>query len=89
MFLYKHCSISDFDISDVNWWIILAEKLLLLLLLLLLLFTELTLEQLERCSDWFRKEEAFRVDESKRPGKGNKAKKVPSNEDPITRLETD
>jgi hypothetical protein len=51
---------------------------LLLLLLLLLLFTELTVEQLERCSDWFREGTAFHVDESKRPGKGNKAEKVPS-----------
>jgi hypothetical protein len=89
LFLYKHCSISDFDISDVNWWLILADKLLLLLLLLLLLFTELTVEQLERYSDWFRKEEALRVGESKRPGRENKAKNVTRNEDSLTRLEID
>jgi len=46
-------------------------------------------EQLERYSDWFRKEETFRVDESKRPGKGNKAKKIPRNEDSLTKLEID
>jgi hypothetical protein len=28
-------------------------------------------EKLELCRDWFMEEETFRVDESKRPGKGS------------------
>jgi hypothetical protein len=46
-------------------------------------------EQLERCSDWFKGEAAFRVDESKRPGKGNKQRKYPVIEDSTTRLDID
>jgi hypothetical protein len=46
-------------------------------------------EQLERCSNWFKQETAFRVDESKRPRKGTKAERVPSNEESMTRLDID
>jgi hypothetical protein len=31
--------------------------------------SEMTVAQLEKYRDWFKEEEAFRVDESKRPGK--------------------
>jgi hypothetical protein len=40
---------------------------------------------MERCSNWFKEEAAFRVDESKTPTKGKKADTEPNNdEDPMT-----
>jgi uncharacterized protein YpmB len=62
--------------------------IIIIIIIIIILFTELTVEQLERCSDWFREEAAFRVDESKRPGKGNKAK-YPVKEESRTRLDID
>jgi len=40
-------------------------------------------EQLERCSDWFKEEAAFRVNESKKP------EKYPVIENSTTRLDID
>jgi hypothetical protein len=49
----------------------------------------MTVEQLELCRDWFLEEEAFRVDESKRPGKAKSTGEILDNEDPTKRLDVD
>jgi hypothetical protein len=49
----------------------------------------MTVELMERCSDWFKYEEAFRVDESKRLEKGKNVHKVPENEDSLKTQDID
>jgi uncharacterized protein YxeA len=63
--------------------------IIIIIIIIITIFTELTVEQLERCSDWFKEEEKFRVEESKRPGKGKHQREYPGIEDSTTRLDID
>jgi hypothetical protein len=61
----------------------------MILLLLLLFLTEATVELLERYSDWFKEEETFRVDESKRLGNPKNAGEIFGIEGSFKKLDID
>lgn len=63
--------------------------LLLLLLSLLLFLAEATVELMERYRDWFKEEETFRVDESKRLGNPKNAAEIFGMEGSFKKLEID
>ena len=53
------------------------------------IFSEETLEKLEKYKDWFKKEETIRVDESKRPGRAKNAGDIFGVEGSFKKLDID
>jgi hypothetical protein len=54
-----------------------------------LLLPEITAAQLEKYRDWFKEEEALRVDESKRPDKGKNVGYIFESDGSFKKLEID